>query len=343
MQASHNAGSQKDMEKIMTSITRRRLMELGAASAIAAGAPLGRALAERPLNLGFQITTWGAVGMVAEALDSFKKQNVDVAFNKFDSGVAVRDALVAGRVDIGVTSVSTFIVGVDKGNLTGIATVAYSGASNSIMVAKNSKIKTVPDLRGKKVATQFGAGSDYTFRTKVLAKFGLKPEDLQLVNAKYGDHVAALASGSVDAFVGTEPFPAVAEAKGIARPLVTFEAFDLVPVMLAINRPILESRRNDVVAFMKGWLSAVDLMRNQPDRAAHIVAEVFKKKGNDLSEKVIKTALDRLGVDPNFRPALMPYLETQAEVLVKQHRISAVPDWNKALDRSILKDARVKS
>jgi ABC-type nitrate/sulfonate/bicarbonate transport system substrate-binding protein len=327
----------------MIGITRRRLMELGAASAFVVATPLNRAVAERPLNLGFQITTWGAVGMVAETLHSFKNQNVDVAFNKFDSGVAVRDALVAGRVDIGVTAVSTFIVGVDKGNLTGIATVAYSGASNSIMVANNSAIKSVADLRGKKVASQFGAGSDYTFRTKVLAKFGLKPEDLQLVNAKYGDHVAALASGSVDAFVGTEPFPAVAEAEGIAKLLVTFEDFDLVPVMLAINRPVLQSRRSDVVAFMKGWLSAVAVMREQPEQAARIVTEVFKQKGNDLSEKVIKTALDRLGVDPDFRPSLLPYLQTQAEVLVKEHKISAIPDWDKALDRNILKDARVKS
>jgi ABC-type nitrate/sulfonate/bicarbonate transport system substrate-binding protein len=328
------------MRDTVTSITRRRLLELGAASAVAAGAPLWPARAEDPLNLGFQITTWGAVGMVAEALHVFKKPGVDVSFNKFDSGVAVRDALVAGRIDIGVTSVSTFIVGVDKGSLTGIATVAYSGASNSIMVAKNSKIHSVPDLRGKKVATQFGAGSDYTFRTKVLAKFGLKPEDLQLVNSKYADHVAALASGSVDAFVGTEPFPAVAEAKGLARPLVTFEAFDLVPVMLAINQPVLEKRRADVVAFMKGWLAAVQVMQKQPDRAAQIVDDVFKKKGNDLSVKVIKTALDRLGVDPNFRPELKPYLQAQAEMLVKQHKISKVPDWDKALDRSILKDAR---
>jgi len=338
MQAGRVQDVAGNMELRMSTISRRQLMQLGAATALTA--QLTPALAANPLNLGFQITTWGAIGMVAEARQSFKKQNVDVAFNKFDSGVAVRDALVAGRVDIGVTAVSTFIVGVDKGNLTGIATVAYSGASNSIVVAMNSPIKSVADLRGKKVASQFGAGSDYTFRNKVLPKFGLKPEDLQLVNAKYGDHVAALASGSVDAFVGTEPFPAVAEAEGIARLLVTFQDFDLVPVILAINRPVLQQRRKDVVAFMRGWLDAVDFMRSQPEQAAHIVTEVFRQKGEDLSEKVVRTALDRLGVDPDFRPALFPYLQEQAQVLLKQHKISALPDWDKALDRTILKDAR---
>jgi len=327
----------------MVSISRRRLIEIGAVGAIVAGTSYTRASARPALNLGFQITTWGAVAMVAEALNTFKSHDVDVAFNKFDSGVAVRDALVAGRVDIGITAVSTFIVGVNKGSLAGIATVAYSGASNSIMIAKNSGIKSVADLKGKKVASQFGTGSDYTFRTKVLPKFGLRPEDLQLVNAKYGDHVAALASGSVDAFVGTEPFPAVAEAEGIAKLLVSFEEFDLVPVMLAINRPVLQSRRSDVVSFMKGWLDAVAVLRNDPQKGAQIVTDVFKKKGNDLSEKVIKTALDRLGVDPDFRPALLPYLQDQAEVLLKERKISEIPDWNTALDRTILKDARSKS
>jgi ABC-type nitrate/sulfonate/bicarbonate transport system substrate-binding protein len=126
------------------------LLELGAISAVAAGIPLQKAFAESSLNLGFQTTTWGAVGMVAENLKTFEKFKAPVAAHQFASGVAVRDALVANRVDIGVTSVSTFLVGVDKGQLTAIAAVAYSGASNSIMVAKKSSIKTVSDLKGKR-------------------------------------------------------------------------------------------------------------------------------------------------------------------------------------------------
>jgi ABC-type nitrate/sulfonate/bicarbonate transport system substrate-binding protein len=327
------------MKETAVNRSRRRLLKLGVASMLLPGASLRVAANDPPLTLGFQTTTWGAVGMVAESLHTFQKFDVPVTVQMFDSGVSVRDAMVSGRVDIGVSSVSSFSVGVDKGTLTGIAAVAYSGASNSIMVAKNSAIKSPADLRGKKVASQFGAGSDYTFRTKVLPKFGLKPEDLGLVNAKYGDHVAALASGSVDAFVGTEPYPAVAEAQGIARQLLSFKDYDLVPVMLAINRPVLEKKRSEVVAFMKGWLVAVDVFRSDPDRAVKIVSEVFRKQGHNLPDKVIKIALDRLGVDPHFRPQLVPYLQAQAEELVKEHKISKVPDWKEALDATILRDA----
>ena len=209
-------------------IVRRQLLKFGATSALFAGLPIRRALAAEPLTLGFQLTTWGAVGMVADALGVFEQNGLDVTINRFNAGVAARDAMVSGRVDLGVGSVSVFLVGVDKGELTGIATVAYSGASNSIMVSPRSEITSVTDLRGKKVATQFGAGSDYTFRGKVLSRHNLTPEDLQLVNVKYADQVAALVSGSVDAFVGTEPFPAVAEAQGLAVQLVSFEEYDML-------------------------------------------------------------------------------------------------------------------
>ena len=321
-------------------VTRRRILEVGMMSAFMTGVPLRGAFAATPINLGFQITTWGAVGMVAESLKTFKKFNAPVAAHQFSSGVAVRDALVAGRVDIGITSVTTFIVGVDKGNLKAIDTVAYSGASNSIMVAKNSPIKTVADLRGKKLATQFGTGSDYTLRTKVLAKYGLNSSNVELVNVKYADQVAALASGSVDAFAGTEPYPAVAEARDIARQLISFDKFDLVPVMLAIRSPVLEKRRAEVVQFMKGWLAAVEVFQKNPSLAAKIVRGVFKAHGHDLPEAVVATALSCLGVDPNLKPQLVPYLQHQAEVLVRKHRISKVPDWNNAIDGSVLKDAR---
>lgn len=321
-------------------LTRRSLILAGAASVGTIAMRPRFVLAQTPLNLGYQVTTWGAVGMVGDALKTFEKNGVPVTVHMFSSGVAVRDALVAERIDIGVSSVSSFLVGVDKGELTGIAAVAYAGASNSIMVAAKSDINSVEDLKGKKIATQFGTGSDYTFRSKVLTASKVDPSTLQLVNVKYADHVAALASGSVDAFVGTEPFPAVAEKQGIARTLLTFEKYDIVPVMLAIRRPVLASRRDDVVAFMKGWLEAAAVFQDNPDQATDIVWEVFRDQGSELDKEVLRVALDRLGVNPNLIPELDPYLQIQAETLVSEGKMSAIPDWNIAIDRSILRDAQ---
>ncbi len=324
----------------MQDISRRQLLR-SSAIAVAANVALPlRAIAASPLNLGFQMTTWGAVGMVAQQLDLFKKNGASVAVNQFDSGTAVRDAMVAGRVDIGVVAVSTFIIGADKGQLDAMAAVAYSGRSNSIMVAKDSNIKTVGDLKGRKVASQIGTGSDYTFKSKVLPAFGLKEADLQIVNVRYADQVSALASGSVEAFVGTEPYPSVAEHDGLARTLIDFEKYDMVPVMLAVNRDVLKNRQDDLVAFMRGWLSAVQIFETDMPRATKIVWEDFESRGYKLPESVIRTALDRLGVDFHYRPELQQYLADQGKELLQEGKIRQMPDWGAVLDRTILQRAQ---
>ncbi len=320
----------------MLNLTRRELLQTAGASAAAGVAATLPAFGTAPLNLGFQMTTWGAAGMIAEKLDLFRKAGADVSVNQFDSGVAVRDAMVAGRIDIGVAAVSSFIIGVDKGQLAAIATVAYSGRSNSIMVANNSKIGSVADLKGRRVASQIGTGSDYTFKTKVLSKFGLKETDLQIVNVRYADQVSALASGSVEAFVGTEPYPSVAEYNKLAHTLISFEKFDMVPVILAVDRTALEKRTDDLVLFMRGWLAAVNILQNDPNQASNIVWKVFEGRGYKLPESVIHSALDRLGTDYRYRPELPEYLAEQAQVLLDQHKIKKMPDWSIALNRTIL-------
>src|ERR1044072_2541625 len=101
----------------MPNLTRRGVLQTAGATTVAGLAASFPVFAAAPLNLGFQMTTWGADGMIAEKLDLFRKNGAVVSVNQFDSGVAVRDAMVAGRIDIGVAAVSSFIIGFDKGQL----------------------------------------------------------------------------------------------------------------------------------------------------------------------------------------------------------------------------------
>ena len=51
------------------------------------------------------------------------------------------------------------------------------------------------------------------FLNKILPKAGLTKDDVQLVSVRFQNHISALASGSIDAFAGVEPFPSVAEVE----------------------------------------------------------------------------------------------------------------------------------
>lgn len=317
------------MKKLST--TRRQLLGAGAALSVAPFIITQSKAQAGPLRFGFQNTSWGSIGMVAEAENIFQKNGVNVSVNRFDSGKAVRDAMIANRIDIGVLGTTPMVVGVARGEVAPVAMAMYAGRTNSIVVGKNSGIKTIADLRGKKIGTQVGSATNNVFVSKVLPKFGLTEKDVQLVNSKFENHVAALTGGSIDAFAGVEPFPAVAVTEGLGLSIIDYKDFDMVPVWLGINSPILASRRNDVVNFLRGWVATIDILNKTPDRAATIVQENFTKMGFTISKAAITSMLRKLEPNPSYVPGLVDYLKEESNLLIKNKQIPSMPDWEKLL------------
>lgn len=324
---------------------RRRVLTLLGGTALAAALPARSVYAQgakAPLTLGIQTSVWGAVGMVAEAEKMFEKAGANVKVLKFDSGKTTRDAMIAGKVDIGSLGTAPFIVGVAKGELGSLATVAYAGRTNSIVAAKGAGIKTVADLKGKKVGSQIGSSTHHIFANRIAPKFGLKPDDFQIINTKFENHNSALAGKSVDAYAGVEPYPSVAEVEGLGVPILDYGAFDIVPVWLAVNKPVLETKRDAVIAFMRGWLETVKLMKQDPDRAARAVWNFYKSTGYTVKQEAMKKMLAKLDLNPDYVPQIKDYLMTESKLLLDKKQIAAIPDWDKALDRSIMQKAGVK-
>lgn len=321
------------------SMNRRTFLSATGGLVLAGALPRSAHADNAPVNFGFQNTSWGSVAMVAEAEGTFAKAGVKVKPFRFDGGKSTRDAMIAGRVDIGVLGAAPFVVGAAKGDIVAIAVAMYAGRTNAVVAAKDSGIKSVADLKRKRVASQLGSSTDYVFQNKILPKYGLAKGDVQIVNIPHQNEIAAMIGKSVDAFAGVEPFPSVAEIEGLGTILVDYGQFDIQPVFLAINRPVLERRRNDVIAFLRGWLAAVHIVNSEPQRAVKIVWNEFKAQGYEVKEAAFVRMLAKLDVKPELTPGLRDYLTEQANVLLAQKQIPAVPDWNKALDPSALAEA----
>jgi hypothetical protein len=88
---------------------------------------------------------------------------------------------------------------------------------------------------------------------------------------------------------------------------------------------------------MRGWKMAADIFRNDPKRAATIVGNFFRGRGQKINDEVYRLAMSRMDVTTTYRPELKKYLTDLAQVLVKQKRLRAVPDIDRALDQRILK------
>ncbi len=312
-----------------------------AASALPKAARAQGAMA--PLNFGFQETSWGTIGMIAELEDLFKKAGANVNILKFDSGKTTRDAMIAGRVDVGVIGATPFIIGAAKGQLEAVAVALYAAKTQSVVASVKSGVKSVKDLKGRKVGSQLGSATDFVFQNKILPKFGLSKSDVQIINVTFQNHLSALVAGSIDAFAGVEPFPSLAEVENIGKVLVDYSEFDLQPVILAANKPVVDGKRDAVVALLRGWLAGVKEFNDHREQATQIVLKYFKKKGFTVDDRVMKLMLTKIDVNPNYTPALRGYLEAESKTLVSQNKLSAVPDWSKLLNRSLLQAAGAKA
>jgi ABC-type nitrate/sulfonate/bicarbonate transport system substrate-binding protein len=314
------------------------MLRLLGGSALAAAMPGQLARAQGgPLRFGIQTTVWGAVAIIAEAEKTFQKAGANVEVVKFGSGAQARDAMIAGHIDIVSIGSPPFLLGVPKVDLVAIGISCYAGGTLALVASKKSGIKTVADLRGKKIASQLATATDNGFQNKIMPAFGIKKNEYEVINTKFAEHVSAMASGAVDAFAGVEPFPSIAEIEGIGTILTDYSKYDIVPVILATNQKVLASREADLVGFMRGWVMAADIYRKDPKRAASIVGNFFRGRGQKINDEVYRLAMSRMDVTTSYRPELKKYLTDLAGVLVKQKRLTAVPDIDRALDQRILK------
>jgi aliphatic sulfonates family ABC transporter substrate-binding protein len=324
-------------------LPRRRFLAI-AGTALAASAFSERLRADdAPLRLGFPNAAWGTIGMVAEANDLFKKAGADVKVFEFDSGKSTRDAMISGRIDIGVIGSVPFIIGAAKGEMEAIALALYGSKTLSIVAGLKSGIKSVTDLKGHRIGSQIGSATDFVLKNKILPKYGLTANDVHIVNVTFPNDVSALEAGSIDAFAGPEPFVSVAEVEQIGRVVVDYSEFDLSPVILAANKTVVDGRRDAIIAFLRGWLASLKEFRDHPKEAAQIVLTHFKKQGFAANDKVIARMLSKFDVRPDFTPEVKAYLTTQSKTLVKQKKIATVPDWDKLLNHQLLAAAGAKS
>ena len=201
------------------SLPRRRLLQ-GAAAAIAV--PSFAALAQAParqLRIGHQK---GALSIL-KGRGTLEKRlaplGVAVKWTEFTAGPVQLEALNVGSIDFGDVGEAPPIFAQAAG-----APLAYVGAtvprpqSEAVLVPKGSAIKTVAELKGKKIALNKGSNVHY-FIVKLFEKHGLAFADLNLVYLPPADARAAFEKGSVDAWVIWDPFLAAAEKSLEARVL----------------------------------------------------------------------------------------------------------------------------
>lgn len=195
--------------------------------------------------------------------ERFTPEGVRVEVIPFESPTEGKNAVVTKSVDFGTFGLAAATLGAAAGEpIVVIASTCNRGMG--VIARKDSDIRTIKDLRGKRVAIWPGSTQE-VFALERMRMEGLSVKDITPVRISFSEMHLALARGDVDAYVGAEPAPGVSLASGIGQ-LVEYpygtemgslnmvfcahrdtlaERPDLVRTMLQIHRKATEFAAKD--------------------------------------------------------------------------------------------------
>jgi NitT/TauT family transport system substrate-binding protein len=309
-------------------LTRRQWL---AGSALALTVPVRSAWALDTIRQGFQTNIWGMPTYYL--LRSGLLENYGIKFEEFavPSGNLTMQQMVARQVDLGTYAAQSFIIGYDKGGLVAIAQIETVGKTAQVVTRKDLNLSKVSELKGLKVANQTGSSVGNIFTDVIAPAAGLKKGDFQEVRMDVNNMVAAMAAKTVDAMVNVEPYNAIAIAEGIGTSIMDFSQVDKMPVFMAATPDFLGKSPDTAVAYLKCWQEVGRDFRDNPEKVADVIYAFFTSKGYAISHETFAKALAKVEVNPGFPSDLVPSLQKDAEVLLREKKISAIPDWKKAL------------
>ena len=315
------------------------------------GLVLGASLiagAQKPLKIRLAVHTsiMGAADAIAIRQGYFKQEGLEVEWRRFALGKDGRDAMIAGAIDVNATAPTPFMIGLSKEvPYTAVAVNSLFCGSNHIVVLKNADINSVAQLKGKKIGLPKGTITEYVMLTRVLPAHGMKPGDYEVANIPDSkDRIPSLVAKAIDAVALGEPLVSIAEHDGLIRPLEDFCKYDPLPFMLTVTNKVIQENPDAVVAYLRGWLRAIKLLKEQPEKAAEVYAEEQKAMGRTVTLSVIDKALRRMRWEPEITAEMERYLVDQANDLASEagwRRVKSVPDVAKALNRELMQKAKI--
>ena len=156
---------------------------------------------------------------IAEQKGYFKDEGLDVEFQDFPGGAKALQALIGGSVDAVSGAYEHTISQQAKGQ--NIEALVLQGKYSAIVLllpkAKAAAYKSAKDLKGMKIGVTAPGSSTNMFVNILLAKEGLKPDDVSIIGVGTGGGaVAIMKRGEIDALSNLDPVISLLESNGDA-------------------------------------------------------------------------------------------------------------------------------
>jgi NitT/TauT family transport system substrate-binding protein len=258
---------------------RRAMVAAGAVLGALAVPGVARAQSGAKIRIGYWPIAAGLPFYVAVEKGYFKQAGIDVEPIKFAGAQQVMEAMLSGRADGSANGTGSANLAIGEIASPGLLKIIVSNPSNAehvldeFLVAKDSPVKAISELKGKKVGSGPGI-QNVTLCKTVLERSGVT--DATVIELPIGQHVASIAAGQIDAVYTLEPTGTVGRLTGTTRVL---EAGVIAKYILGnpmapwfggsasltteLIRKAPEETKKYIVAYTRG----VEFVRKQPGEA----------------------------------------------------------------------------
>jgi NitT/TauT family transport system substrate-binding protein len=224
------------------------------------------------IKLGFSAWPGWFPWQVAEEKGLFDKAGLKVDLTWFEGYLESLNAFAGGKLDANTQTLNDTISSVAGGSEQVIVLVNDNSTGNDQIIV-GPEIKTVADLKGKKVAAEQGTVDHYLLLLG-LQKAGMSPADIEFQPLETGAAAAAFASGRLDGVGVFAPFTTSALEREGSHALFTSADFPgAIPDHLVVSKTLVDDRPEDVQKLIDVWYETLAWIEANPDEAVAIMAK----------------------------------------------------------------------
>ncbi len=240
------------------------------------------------IKLGFSAWPGWFPWQVAQEKELFQQAKVDVNLQWFDNYLDSIAALNNGKIDANSQTLADTISSIATGkDLVVVLTNDNSTGNDKLIISE--QIKSVKDLKGKKVAAEEGT-VDHFLLVQSLKKVGMTMKDIIFVPLETSKAADAFVAGQVDAVAVFAPFTTKALKRPGSRELFSSKDFPgSISDHLVFTRKFVTAHPEKVQAVVDSWFMTLDFIkmgRNRDD------ADLIMSKRAGVSMVEYKEYLD---------------------------------------------------
>ncbi|HET7884891.1 MAG TPA: NrtA/SsuA/CpmA family ABC transporter substrate-binding protein [Bradyrhizobium sp.] len=270
-------------------------------------------------------------GITPYFYEKFAPPGYKIEVVPFESPTDGKNAVLTGTVDTCIHGIAAFLLGAAAGEPVVIVAAATNRGMGIIADAK-SDIKTIKDLKGKRVAIFPGSTQEVVILERLKAE-GMSIKDIQPIRLSFSDMPAALARGDVDAYVGAEPGPGISLANGTGR-LVEYPystPIGSLNMILSASEKLIKENPERLKMIIDMHKKATDYAMAHPEEMIEVAMQKLGQQRASI-EKAVPNVELTWKIDQNFIDRAKAY----SELMVEKKQVRQAPDMAHAITEQFM-------